>query len=55
MNDNRTLVALRLKVLPRRHRIAHLRALIELEPKGSSRGEQLFGLLHAEASGGSAD
>jgi len=44
-------MAVKLKVLPRQHRIAHLWALIGLEPKESARREQLFNLLYAEISG----
>jgi len=55
MKGNATSMAFRLKVLPRRHRIAHLRALIGLEPKESNRREQLLNLLHAEISGVSDD
>jgi hypothetical protein len=51
MTDNLTFLAVRLKALPLRHRLAHLRALIRLEPKESRRREQLLDLLHAEASG----
>ncbi len=36
---------IRMKPLPRRHRIAHLRALIRDEPDGSSRRDQLAALL----------
>jgi hypothetical protein len=35
----------RMKLLPRRHRIAHLRALIRHEPDGSIRRDQLASLL----------
>jgi hypothetical protein len=35
----------RMKPLPRRHRIAHLRALIRHTPDGSSRRDQLVALL----------
>jgi hypothetical protein len=38
----------RMKPLPRRHRIAHLRALIRLHPEGSSRRPELAALLRAE-------
>jgi hypothetical protein len=38
----------RLKPLPRRHRIAHLRALIRLHPAGSARRHELAALLRAE-------
>ena len=55
MNDNSTFLALRLRVLPRRHRIAHLQALIGLGPKEPLRCAQLLELLHAEASGVSDD
>ncbi|MBR1278345.1 hypothetical protein [Bradyrhizobium sp. AUGA SZCCT0283] len=41
-------VADRLKRLPRRHRIAHLRALIELQPEGCGRREELSELLREE-------
>ncbi|KRR27939.1 hypothetical protein CQ14_08910 [Bradyrhizobium lablabi] len=44
-------VAGRLKRLPRRHRIAHLRALIGLEPEGGDRRHVLFELLSDELSG----
>lgn len=38
----------RLKLLPRRLRIAHLRALIGRQVRGSIRGRKLAGLLHHE-------
>jgi hypothetical protein len=38
----------RMKPLPRRHRIAHLRALLRLHGEGSARGRELAALLHAE-------
>ncbi|WP_426527788.1 hypothetical protein [Bradyrhizobium sp. McL0615] len=38
----------RLKRLPRRHRIAHLRALIGLRPEGCVRRNELSELLHEE-------
>ena len=41
-------VADRLKRLPRGHRIAHLRALIGLQPVGCSRRDELSELLHEE-------
>jgi hypothetical protein len=41
-------VADRLERLPRRHRIAHLRALIGLQPVGCSRRDELSELLHEE-------
>ena len=46
-----TLMAVRLKALPLRHRIAHLRALIGLQPRDSGRREQLDELLREETSG----
>ena len=45
-----TCVADRLKRLPRRHRIAHLRALIGLQPEGCGRRDELSKLLRAEIS-----
>ena len=47
---NRPVAVMRVKMmpLPRRHRIAHLRALLRRQPAGSLRGEQLAALLHAE-------
>jgi hypothetical protein len=41
-------MAIRMKRLPRRHRIAHLRALILRQPERSVRREQLAALLRAE-------
>ena len=41
-------VADRLKRLPRRHRIAHLRALIGLQPVGCGRRDELSELLREE-------
>jgi hypothetical protein len=38
----------RMRRLPRRHRIAHLRALIGQQPLGSIRRAQLVGLLRGE-------
>ena len=43
-----TCVADRLKRLPRRHRIAHLRALIGLQPAGCGRRHELSELLRDE-------
>jgi hypothetical protein len=40
----------RMKPLPRRHRLAHLRALIRQQPIGSTRREQLAALLRRELS-----
>ena len=45
-----TCVADRLKRLPRHHRIAHLRALIGLEPEGCGRRDELSELLRDEIS-----
>jgi hypothetical protein len=42
------MMMLRMKPLPRRHRIAHLRALIDQQPCGSVRRRQLSALLRAE-------
>ena len=41
------IILVRMKPLPRRHRIAHLRALLRRQPAGSLRGEQLAALLRA--------
>ena len=41
-------MAERLKLLPRRLRVAHLRALIGRQVSGSVRGRQLAGLLRNE-------
>ena len=38
----------RMKLLPRRHRIAHLRALIRHEPDGSIRRDELAALLREQ-------
>jgi hypothetical protein len=48
-------IANRLKRLPRRHRIAHLRALIGLQPEGCGRREELSELLRAEISDASSE
>ena len=48
-------VADRLKRLPRHHRIAHLRALIGLEPEGCGRRDELSELLREEISGASIE
>lgn len=45
----------RLKRLPRRHRIAHLRALIVLEPVGCGRRDELSELLREEISNASIE
>ena len=42
------LMETRMMRLPRRHRIAHLRALIERQPVGSLRREQLAARLREE-------
>ena len=43
-----TYAADRLKRLPRRHRIAHLRGLIGLQPAGCGRRDELSELLREE-------
>jgi hypothetical protein len=43
-------IADRMKPLARRHRIAHLRALIQQQPLRSSRRQELIALLHDEIS-----
>ena len=43
-----TYAADRLKRLPRHHRIAHLRALIGLQPEGCGRRDELSELLREE-------
>jgi hypothetical protein len=48
MNTSVAIIFVRTKPLPRRHRIAHLRALLRRQPAGSPRGEQLAALLRAE-------
>jgi hypothetical protein len=45
---NATILTGRMKPLPLRHRLAHLRALIRRQPAGSIRREQLAALLHDE-------
>ena len=50
-----TSVADRLKRLPRRHRIAHLRALIGLQPVGCDRRDALSELLRDEISDASTE
>ena len=44
------IMIIRMKRLPRRHRIAHLRALIQLQPFRSGRRQELIALLHDEMS-----
>ncbi len=48
MNTPVAIMAARIKPLPRRHRIAHLRALIRRQPVRSVRREQLAALLRDE-------
>ncbi len=48
MNTLITAMAFRMRRLPRRHRIAHLRALIGQQPLVSIRGAQLAALLRDE-------
>jgi hypothetical protein len=48
MSASVAIMMTRMKPLPRRHRIAHLRALIRLHPEGSSRRPELVALLRAE-------
>jgi len=50
-----TCMAHRLKRLPRRHRIAHLRALIGLRPEGCGRRDELSELLRDEISDASIE
>ena len=50
-----TCVADRLKRLPRRHRTAHLRALIGLQPAGCGRRHELSELLRDEISDASIE
>jgi hypothetical protein len=45
-----TIMADRMKPLARRHRLAHLRALIQQQPIRSSRREELVALLRDEMS-----
>jgi hypothetical protein len=55
MNAAVTCVADRLKRLPRRHRIAHLRALIGLQPEGCGRRHELSELLRNELANASIE
>jgi hypothetical protein len=48
-------MAVRLRPLPRGHRIAHLCALIGLEPASSERRDELSELLREALSGVSAE
>ena len=45
MNAPAVIVIARMKPLPRRHRAAHLRALMRSQPSGSLRRQQLAALL----------
>ena len=42
------IMVLRMKPLSRRHRLAHLRALLDREPDGSIRRIELFALLRRQ-------
>jgi len=42
------IMVVRMKRLPRRHRLAHLRALIAQQPAGSIRREELAALMRAD-------
>jgi hypothetical protein len=48
MSTSVAIMAVRLNPLPRRHRIAHLRASLNQEPAHSIRREQLMLLLREE-------
>jgi len=48
MNTPGAVKPIRMKPLPYRHRLAHLRALIRLQPVGSVRREQLAALVRDE-------
>jgi hypothetical protein len=48
MNTSVAVMVFRMRPLPRRHRIAHLRALIGQAPLGSIRRVQLVALLREE-------
>jgi hypothetical protein len=50
-----TIMVIRMKPLPRRHRIAHLRALIRQQPARSIRREELVALLCDEMLAGSGE
>jgi GcrA cell cycle regulator len=50
-----TCMAVRLKRLPHRHRIAHLRALIGLQPEGCGRRDELSELLRGEIADASSE
>jgi hypothetical protein len=55
MDNSIALTIARLRPLPARHRIAHLRALIGLQPRDSDRREQLAELLFRETSDASGE
>jgi len=48
MNTSVAVILTRIKPLPRRHRIAHLRALLRRQSAGYLRRRQLAALLRAE-------
>jgi hypothetical protein len=48
MNTPVAIIVVRMKPLPRSHRIAHLRALLRRQPARSLRRGQLAALLRAE-------
>ncbi len=48
MNPPIASMLVRMRPLPRRLRIAHLRALLRLQSAGSLRGERIAALLRAE-------
>ncbi len=48
MNPPIAIVLVRMRRLPRRLRIAHLRGLLRLQPAGCPRGERIAALLRAE-------
>lgn len=54
MKNARCLVE-RLKRLPRHHRVAHLRALIGIQPPDGGRNDELSDLLRQEVLEASAD
>ena len=48
MNTSVAIILMRIRRLPPRHRIAHLRALLRRQPAGFLRRGQLAALLRAE-------
>jgi hypothetical protein len=48
VNTPAAVMVIRMKRLPRRHRVAHLRALIRRQPARSIRGDELASLLRDE-------